>query len=77
MDVNDLRDIPGPILWLGCAASQTLRHRGSQQRKGLFTRQPSEEAGEQISSLTPCRQGAWDIYEIKLNVGSVGQANWN
>ena len=44
------------------AVSQTLRCRGLQQRKCSFTRQPREEAGEQVPNRPPGRRGAWDIY---------------
>lgn len=41
-----------------------LRHGGLQLRKGLFTKQPSEEMGEQVSDPSPGRGGTWDIYRI-------------
>ena len=39
------------------AVSQTLRRQDLQQREGLFTRQPSEEKGEQSHIRLPKGQG--------------------
>ena len=47
-----------------------------QQRKGLFTRQPSEETGEEISDLPPWRWRAGDIYGIKKQGFSIGKGGW-
>ena len=46
-------------------ASQKLRCWGLQQRKGLFTSQPSKEMEKQNSNWPPWRCGSHDIYEIK------------
>ena len=59
-----------------CAASQMLRCWSVPQRKCLFTRQPSEETGEQISYLPPWRRGAWDIYGIEKQGGLRRGERW-
>ena len=41
--------------------AKTQRHQGLQQRKDLFTRQPSEVMGGQVSYLVPQRRGTCDI----------------
>ena len=46
-----------------------LRHGALQYRKGLFTSQPSEESGEQISDLSPQERQACDIYGIRKQGG--------
>ena len=47
-----------------------------QQRKGLLTRQPSEETGEEISDLPPWRWRAGDVYGIKKQSLSIGKGGW-
>ena len=42
-----------------------LRCQGLQPREGLFTRQSSQEIGEQASDMPPLKQGAQGIYGIK------------
>ena len=65
---------PGPFAQ--CTANQILRQRGLQPRKSLFTRQPSEVIGEQVSDLPPRRWGAWDIYGIKKQGGLRPGERW-
>lgn len=45
--------------------AKMLRCQGLQQGEGLFTRQPSEEMGKQVSDLPSCRQGAQGTSGIK------------
>ena len=42
-----------------------LRCQGLQQREGLFTRQSSQEIGEQASDMPPLKQGAQGIYGMR------------
>ena len=57
-------------------SKSTTRRQGLQQRKSLFTRQPSEETGESVSDPPPQRQGAWDIYGISRVVLGVRKGEW-
>ena len=59
---------PGSLAWH--AASQMLRQKGLQQRKDLFTRQPSEEMGEQISNLPSWRWEGRVFWRLR----SIGKA---
>ena len=52
-----------------------LRCQGLQQREGLFTRQSSQEIGEQASDMPPLKQGAQGIYGIK-NKEAVWSEGW-
>jgi len=54
-----------PGLFARCAAGQTLRRWGLQQRKSLFLRHSSGETEEQVSDPLPWGKGAWDICIIK------------
>ena len=45
--------LPNQVHFAQCTASQNPETLGLQKRRGLFTRQPSEEVGEQVLDLPP------------------------
>ena len=69
-----LADTPTPYVikpgsFARLAASQMLRRQGLQQRNDLYTRQPSEETGEQVLNPLSWRWGAQATYRIRKQGG--------